>query len=243
MDHKIKNNLTILVLLNVVTISTIIFLNITNNQIHALLKRPLNDSKTITTRYSNNNNAIKLSHYFHIHRKISASNSTLKRVSINGLTPGGYGNKLYSFLSSLLVAILTESQIVLRWRHIDKYVDPPINIFDNVSENIPGLIEAEMKAKTFRVRCSQCWRREKNVDSLMKTEVPRSGYLRYLYDSYSPFFMELAANPDYFPTFSKYGLVTKETLKRALNATSTKKEKKESLLRVGFEIGGNLLNG
>jgi len=188
----------------------------------------------------------RLNEYYEIHERIfSQSNSSLKKISFNGQTAGGYGNKLYSFLSSLIIAILTESQIVLKWNHIDKYVKPPVNIFDNITEN-SGLNDAEFKSKSIYFVSSQAWSPTKNVELLMKTSVPTQKYLRYFYSSIDPFFMEICTNPLYFPKLLYYNLTSKETVNSASNIISNKNstqiEKQEKIFQVGFEVGGNLLN-
>jgi hypothetical protein len=188
----------------------------------------------------------RLNEFYKIHERIfSQSNLSLRKISFNGQTAGGYGNKLYSFLTSLIIAILTESQIVLKWNHIDKYVKTPINIFDNISEN-SGLNDAEFKSKSIYFVSSQAWSPNKNVESLMKTSVPAQNYLRYFYSSIDPYFMEICTNPFYFPKLLYFNLTSKETVNSALNIISSKNstqiEKQEKVFQVGFEVGGNLLN-
>ena len=186
----------------------------------------------------------KFFEFYRIHEQMIKENSSSKKISFNGYTAGGYGNKLYSFLSSLIIALITDSQIVLRWKDIDKYVNPPINIFDSVPED-EDLNEAEFKSKSYYFGTKQSWNLNKNVGELMKTSVP-NGYLRYFYSSINPFFMEICTNPEFFEKFQHYNLVSNETVNSALktisNTNSTEKEKQEKLFRVGFEVGGNLLN-
>jgi hypothetical protein len=59
-----------------------------------------------------------------IHQDILEGKRPL-RVSINGYTIGGYGNKLYSMLSSLVIALLTDSAFLVRWDHINLYIKEP----------------------------------------------------------------------------------------------------------------------
>ena len=231
-------------LLSITLFTLIIYVFLTSEQLHQSYSRKFKNKSRIATSITPTRN--KLNEYFHIHEKImSQSNASLKKISFNGFTLGGYGNKLYSFLSSLVIAILTDSQIVLRWNDIDKYIKPRINIFDNITENF-GLSEEEFKGKSIYFNSAQAWSPSKNIDLLMNTRVPSTGYLRYFYNSIDPFFMEICTNPDYFQKFFSYDLVTNETISLALNATSNKNstqlEKKERLFKVGFEIGGNLLN-
>ena len=187
----------------------------------------------------------KLINYYRIHNMNKLKEKfSLKKISFNGYTAGGYGNKLYSFLTSLIISILTGSQLVLRWNHIDKYIDPPIQIFVDLSDDI-GLNAVEFKNKSCHLSDKQAWNLNKNVDVLMKTSVPNE-CLRYFYNSINPLFMEICTNPEYFSKFLYYDLVTNETVKSAVktleHANSTEKEKQDKLFQVGFEVGGNLLN-
>lgn len=187
----------------------------------------------------------KLNEYFRIHERISKQKSSLKKISINSGAAGGYGNKLYSFLSSLVIAILTDSQINLKWKDMPHYIDPPINIFENITYS-EGLTDDEFKNKSIHFQARQPWSVKKNVDLLMKTQVPTRGFLRYFYKSIDPLFMEICTNPEYFEKLSYYHLVTNDTVKEAFkvisNKNSTQQDKQERLFKVGFEVGGNLLN-
>ena len=194
---------------------------------------------------SNSIQTDKLVEYYRIHNIAkSKEKSALKKISFNGYTAGGYGNKLYSFLTSLIISILTGSQLVLRWDYIDKYIDPPIQIFVDLSDDI-GLNAVEFKSKSCHLSDKQAWSLNKNVDLLIKTTVPNE-CLRYFYNSINPLFMEICTNPEYFSKFLYYDLVTNETVKSAVktlaHANSTEKEKQDKLFQVGFEVGGNLLN-
>ena len=190
------------------------------------------------------NETDKLQEYYRIHERVSYEKASLRKISFNGYTAGGYGNKLYSFLSSLVVAILTDSHLVVRWSDIDKYIEPPIRIFENVSIDV-GLNSTEFKNNSLYLDAKQAWSTKKTIDILMNTSVP-TDYLRYFYNSIKPLFMEICANPKYFATFLHYNLVSNETVSSALKAISNKKssesEKQNTVFRVGFEVGGNLLN-
>ena len=54
----------------------------------------------------------------------------ISRVSYNEASvQNGYANRLYSLLSSLVVAVLADTALVVHWPCIDEYIRPPINIF------------------------------------------------------------------------------------------------------------------
>jgi hypothetical protein len=67
-----------------------------------------------------------LSRFKRIHEEILTRKRDLK-VSINGLANCGYANKLYSMLSSLVIALLTDSAFIVRWNHISLFIDEPFN--------------------------------------------------------------------------------------------------------------------
>jgi hypothetical protein len=71
-----------------------------------------------------------LNEFFQIHERMSRIDeaSPLKRISFNegGFAQEGYGNRLNSITSSLLVAILTGSQLAVRWPEVESFVYLPI---------------------------------------------------------------------------------------------------------------------
>jgi hypothetical protein len=54
----------------------------------------------------------KLEEFRRVHREIIDGKRPLK-VSINGFTDGGYANKLYAMLTSTVIAILTDSAVIM----------------------------------------------------------------------------------------------------------------------------------
>ena len=192
-----------------------------------------------------NGNKDRLIEYYELHKKTSQVNVSLRKISFNECMKIGYGNRLYSLLSSLVIGILTESQLVVRWNEIESYVDLPINIFFNNLTQNEGLEKEEFKKKFYQANSTQSWWTMKKIEPLMKTNVPENA-LRYLFTGIGPYFMEICSNPKYFSKFIYYNLVTNETvnlaLKVILNNKSTETEKQEKVFKVGFEVGGNLLN-
>ena len=192
-----------------------------------------------------NGNKDSLNEYYELHKKISHMNVSLRKISFNECRPVGYGNRLYSLLSSLVIGILTESQLVVRWHEIETYVDLPINIFYNNLTQNEGLEREEFKKKFYEANSTQSWWAIKKIDPLMKTSLPENA-LGYLFTGIGPYFMEICSNPKYFSKFIYYNLVNKETVNLALkvisNNKSTEIEKQEKVFKVGFEVGGNLLN-
>ncbi len=185
---------------------------------------------------------------FHaIQREIVDAKRTPIRVSINGYTMGGYANKLYSMLSSLVVALLTDSALVVRWHHIDHYIEEP---FDSAFANFTSLdhdFNANYKTDTITtIHSQQGWKRHKDLKTLTRTFLSPS-HNRFLYNEYDPFFFEVCSNPIYYAKLEHYQLVSAATVDDALTklhktARFTDDQKLNSVLQIGFEVGGHLLN-
>jgi len=197
-----------------------------------------------TNRQDDYDSADKLIEYYQIHERISKMNSSLRKIAFNELSlkggGEGYGNMLYSFLSTFCIAILTQSQLVVRWPKIESYVDLPIDIFMKINKS-DGLNESEFKRNYRHIHPRESWLLKKNINSLMTTTLPDS-LLRCMYDDLGAYFMEICANPSYYDQLAHYGIVKRETLNEAYQAISKKNisedEKQRKLFQVGFEFGG-----
>ena len=142
-----------------------------------------------------------LTEFYEIHEKnlFSSNGKNPCNISFNEASKqNGYANRLYSLFSSLLVAILTDSALLVDWPHIHHYIQPPINIFlqnistlnarnyNSVSETIHVSI---LKAS------SQAWLVNKNMSMLMnKSFIPVDRHettaRRYYYKREEALFME-----------------------------------------------------
>ena len=168
-----------------------------------------------------------LHEYFRLSDSIAADKKLKqRRIFFNGNYRDGlgYGNLLYSFISSLLIAILTESQFVLRQKNLNsKILAPPFNMLKNVSERI----DFETNHVMFYLssfyftgsKTSQAWLVNKDLNRLVKAKMTITlGYMRYFYDYIDPLFMEICANPIYYEKLFYYGLVERRTILKALDA-------------------------
>ena len=168
------------------------------------------------------------------------------KVSINGYTPGGYANKLYSMLSSLVIALLTDSALVIRWNYISEFVEEP---FDSAFStfNLENNFNAEFKKETIKeANPRQGWQKSKDLNTLVHAYIPMNKR-RFIYNRYDPFFFEICSNPIYYEKLKYYQLVSAETINDALtklydNGNFSDNDKLNSVLQVGYEVGGNLLN-
>ena len=180
-----------------------------------------------------------------IHQDIINGNRPLK-VSVNGNTDAGYANKLYSMLSSLVIALITDSAFVIKWKEVIEHVNEPFNKTFSQIENTRFDIFNQTKNSFIHPRGRSAWTVVKNMNKLVQTRLPME-YDKYLYDCIEPYFFELCLNPIYYETFYRYGLVKRETLLNAFEILFnmdkyTNQDKQRYILKIPFEVGGNLLN-
>jgi hypothetical protein len=212
-----------------------LYSKLTNN-----IDAPTNVQTPPTTTNTNKD----LNEFFKIHESMSRIDeaSPLKRISFNegGLSQEGYGNRLNSITSSLLVAVLTGSQLMVRWPEVESFVELPIKVFTNKSV-------IQSKDSSYEpIRPTQSWRIKKEIDKLMQTKlVPNKN--KYIYIEGGTYYMEICTNPVYFDKLLQYGLVREASVTAALDIIKRGRdasdyEKQEKLFQVGFEVGGNLIN-
>ena len=213
----------------------------------SLLNNKYDSNEIILFDETNKNTKDKLQEYFQLNERISKQ-ASLKKVSFNYYYGGGYGNRLCSFISSLLIGILTDSQtVIVNWYDIKDYIDIPISNLFIESENFLTMTYNYFSYifRTYYVFGKEAWNPNKNINMLMNTNIPMNGFLRYVFYRADCLFMEICANKKYFQKLFYYNLVSNETIHKALSSINENKsddDKKEKLFRVGFEVGGNLLN-
>jgi hypothetical protein len=157
----------------------------------------------------------------------------------------GYGNRIYSVLSAFLVAMLTNSFLLIHWKEIEKYVESPFNMtFANFTDNSD--LDANKKEPpifALNVNTANTWKANKTL--LLNATIPIN-HSRYSVFGDSAYFFDLCSNPLYFEKLSEHKMVKKETIKRALltlsDASISKNEKLENLFQIGFEYAGSVLN-
>ena len=151
---------------------------------------------------------------------------------------------MYAFLSSLLIALLTDSALVVNWKGIEKYIEPPIDIFYLKNQRT---CMRSSKERPVEMKAKYAWQAKKDINIIMGTKVP-VGHNKHLYKSLDALYREIACNPTYFEKIRSYELASEATLSEALRVavknseSSTEAEKRAALFKVGFEVGGNLLN-
>ena len=77
-----------------------------------------------------------LNTYIKIHESILVGRRQ-PRVVFNGEIRPGYANKMYGVLTSMVAAVLTDSALIIRWKKVEDYIEPPLlrsfEEFDNNS--------------------------------------------------------------------------------------------------------------
>ena len=173
------------------------------------------------------------------------------RVSVNIMRVNGYGNRVYSWLTSLVLALLSDRAVFLaNWRNIGKYIDEPFYAafnYSRVNKSASRLTTAQL-AIGHKYR----WRLHKSVDYMTRRDDTLNAtksadvVLNSLADAH---FFAMCANPTNYAKLFAYGLVSRQTLELATAALNTSESeelssdrKLESVLFVGFRVAGRLLN-
>jgi hypothetical protein len=222
----------------------LIYNQLENRNLISSFSKPKIEINLLITDYQNDT----LKEYKIIHNDIMAGKKPLK-LTYNGYTMiGGYANKLYSMLSSLVIALLTDSAIIIRWVHINSFIKEPFNMSFYNFDIKKDEFNVEYNRSLFYVptKSEASWYFFKHMDLLIKTEIPMN-FTRYHYWNYDPIFYEICSNPSYYSKLYYYGLVSKETVLNAYETTRNMSQhsreiKQKHILKVPFEVGGNLLN-
>lgn len=194
------------------------------------------------------NENIKNLEYIKIHEDI-VFNRTLEQhkkiVFYLQRSDVGYGNNVYSYLTALLTAILTESALLVDWPQIEKYIEEPLK-FAYTKFKDSSYLDFNQKKPTIyglNLVSINTWKFEKilNINETLPDK-----YSRISVRSIEPYFFDLCSNPNYFGHLLKSKLVSNATLERARTAlvdpNVIKWQKMEYLFLVGFEFAGTALN-
>jgi hypothetical protein len=101
------------------------------------------------------------------------------KLTIDGVSPEGYGNKLYSWISSLVLAIITESAMVSRWEFIGNFIEAPFYqaFFEGFSINDIESIDPEFSTSIQNIytpKASLAWKKVKDMNFLVRTSIPEN---------------------------------------------------------------------
>ena len=187
-----------------------------------------------------------LNKYREIHEKIMSGQLPLK-LSINGLDYNGYANRLYSVITSFVLAVLTDSALIVHWQEVSAFIHEP---FKDTFRNFTGLdTEFNFNYKRAEVYnfswTGNAWHIKKDAARLVQTEVPTNEKRVFYYGIEAQFF-SICANPVYYDKLHEYGLVDKSTIDHARDvmqpsSNATSEDKAAGVLQVGFDVGGNFL--
>jgi hypothetical protein len=171
----------------------------------------------------------------------------------------GYGNIMYSVLSTFVLSLMTRARVVIFWVNVKQYVEYPlehvrlVSVITNVS--VPGAYK-EHEDRDTRLHANEsvfllgeqpnAWKSNKRVDKLFMS-VPVRGVDLYNYSACTAMFFELAANPEHYDTYVELGLVEKRVSARAKQAFDSahgmdEPTKIDILFEVGFQLAHNMLN-
>jgi hypothetical protein len=183
--------------------------------------------------------------------KLNQKNIMLGRTDLKlvfeGYTSGGYCNKLYSLITSLLISILTKSALVIRWDYIDKYIEEPLYLsFFKFNGNDEFNGEYRKDMIYYPQPSKYAYQKYKNMDELINTKIVENR-TRILYNSNRAFFFEICTNPIYYDALLELDLTKSETINKAKNISKNLAQysndiKMRVFLQIGFEVGGNILN-
>ncbi len=165
--------------------------------------------------------------YFKIHEQIlNEKNASLRKIFITSPNDGGYANRMYTFISSALVAILLDCQLVFNWRNkTTLFVDPPLDLFDQVKIN-DGL-DSNANRTYDLPHPSYAFKAVKDIKHLIeKPYYLPENYTRYTYKSAKSLFTVISANVRYYEKIKFYKLARDETLDRAFVALTDHKNYK-----------------
>ena len=227
-DQTIYNNS----LFNKISIS--IYLGRANKQSLDLISHLKDDLKSINDSFID---------YERIHNDIVFNRSSNRRVLFYKSSQVGYGNNIYSMLSAFMIAVLTESALLIDWPEIDKYIEPPFNLSFSRFHDSSELDLSQKSPPIFVVHpeTENSFRREKRL--LIDISLPSSYYSRLYLSHYTAYFFDICLNPAHGVKLAKLGLVRKDTVIRALESLQDlnviESQKIEYLMLIGFEFAGS----
>ena len=169
------------------------------------------------------------------------------RLSINFLEQNGYGNRMYSVITSFVIAVLSERALIVKWENIRPYIREPFKMSFHTFDG-PNEFNIDFKPDEVILfpKCDGNWEIKKNLKELIKTRLPPMKAQRVAYVEIEGQFMWICSNPAFYEKLYEFGLVSRPTIDKAsglLNSTTAKNgEKIDAVLRVGFEVGSTFMN-
>ena len=186
--------------------------------------------------------------YNEIHNRIVSNNITKIRVVFySDPKNGGYGNKLYSLITAFLIALVTESALLIDWPEIEKYIKEPFNMsFHQFNDSTPlDFNQKHPSIYTINTKSVNSWNFNKKVISSEPIE-NLENFSRYFVSDIIPYFFDLCQNRQYAEKLVRYGYVRNSTIYRAFDLLNDQdlldSQKADLMFLIGFEFAGNFLN-
>ena len=172
------------------------------------------------------------------------------RIVLNTLDSNGYGNRLYSMLSTWVAALLSDAAFFVRdWPWIHMYIEEPAAFAFRINETRLGQMAWYQNEMRQIMPAQNDWSVEKNIDLMVVYELPGmdAQHPVAFYDSIVANFFALCANPRHYEKLYEYGLVERETIEaaalRAHNRTHYSREQRQAaVFAVGYQTAHTLLN-
>ena len=172
------------------------------------------------------------------------------KVHINGINGNGWGNRLYSIMSSYAIALLTDSALFVSMKDHVSYIKEPFYkaFFDWPTDSDYNVWhdQAHMQYISF----GYGWHVYRKALDLAKSEIRIDPAIkRTYYWGLEAEFFTLLCNIKYHEKLYSLGLVSRESVDDArekmsdtTNAKYTNDEQLNAALQVGYEFAGNVLN-
>ena len=236
----------LIIILGVTFILTSIYLHQNPEQ-----TKSLKESIYSQLKASDSKSTRDLSQYKKIHQKILNGELPL-RVSFNCLNANGYGNRIYTMLTVFVMAVLGDRALLIpNWNMMPNFIEEPFNYsFHNFSNEQNGFNfnYKSNEIANFHV-FDVTFIRFKKVELLTKVQIFNDSVERVCACGVDPHFFPICSNPIYYEKLWQLGLVERSTIDNAFeklndtyNMVYTPDMKLESVLRVGYEVAGNMLN-
>lgn len=186
------------------------------------------------------------SNFSAIHNNILITKKNVKLVFLR-VRKIGYGNQIYAMLSAFLVAVLTDSALLIHWPSIHIFIDTPLLMtFKSFKDSsVFDFDQKQPKICQIDQGTANTWAYSKKLIYL-QVELPHENCSRYLVDGMNPYFFDLASNPKYYDKLVESRFVRRETVTKASadlkNMAKNSSERLESIFAIGFEFAGHVLN-
>jgi hypothetical protein len=162
----------------------------------------------------------------------------------------GYGNKLISVVTAFLVALVTDSAVIINMASIGQYIQEPLyKCFQensSINNELSYLYDPQSVYDMPVSFTNVSYKVKKDLTQLY-LNIPK-GYDRYRFAGYGlALYYEIACNRQYFNTFLFYGLVKPSTIENALAVLDSPEFNKSTdqaintMYSIGFEVAHNIL--